>query len=76
MPTETKYYRVACTKEVLYDAIIPATSWEEAEAKAASFPFDDTHAYDERWNDPQVEEEFTREEALEQELIEPDEEGA
>ena len=70
---ETKYYRVACIQEVFYDTIIPAASWEEAEAKAASFPFDSTHAYEDRWSDPQVEEEFTREEAIENELIEPDE---
>lgn len=70
---EIKYYRVTCILEIFHDAIIPATSWEEAEAKVSSFPFDRTHAYEERWSDPQVEEEFTREEALENELIEPDE---
>ena len=71
---ETKYYRVTRILEVRYETILPATSWEEAEAKAEAFEFYNTDGSDERWSDPQVEEEFTREEALENELIEPDEE--
>ena len=74
MPTETKYYRVTRILEVRYETILQATSWEEAEAKAESFEFYNTDGSDERWSDPQVEEEYTREQALEYELIEPDEE--
>ena len=68
-----KYYRVTRTLEVRYETILPATSWEEAEAKAESFEFYNTDGSDERWSDSQVEEEYTREQA-EYELIELDEE--
>lgn len=69
-----KYYRVNRILEVRYETILPAASWEEAEAKAASFEFYNLDGSDERWSDAQVEEEYTREQALEYELIEPDEE--